>query len=57
MHRGFWWGDLNERNYMEDLDVDRKVLLNYIFKMLDEGAWTGLMCFRIRTDGGLQWLQ
>jgi len=38
---GFWWGDLKERNYLEDLDVDGRVLLNSVFKMCDEGAWTG----------------
>jgi hypothetical protein len=57
VHTEFWWGDLNDRNYLEDLDVDGRVLLNCIFKMCDEGAWTGLMCLGIRRVDGLQLLQ
>ena len=52
-----WQGDLNERNYLEKLDVDERVELNCIFKMWNKGAWIEFMCLRIRTDGGHQWLQ
>jgi hypothetical protein len=22
IHRGFWWGDLKERDHLKDLDID-----------------------------------
>jgi hypothetical protein len=27
IHAGFWWGNLKERDYLEDLDVDGKIIL------------------------------
>jgi hypothetical protein len=29
---GFWWGNLTERDHLEDLGVDRKMILKWIFK-------------------------
>ena len=29
---GFWWGDLRERDHLQDLDVDGRVVLKWIFK-------------------------
>jgi hypothetical protein len=40
MHTGFWWGGLKERDNLEDLDVDGRIILNLIFKW-DEQAWIG----------------
>jgi hypothetical protein len=28
----FWWGNLTERNHLEDLGIDERVILKYIFK-------------------------
>jgi hypothetical protein len=28
----FWWGDVMERDHVEDLDEDRKIILQWIFK-------------------------
>jgi hypothetical protein len=25
---GFWWGNLNERDYLEDPDVDGRIILS-----------------------------
>jgi hypothetical protein len=31
----FWWGGLKEGDYLEDLDIDGRVILKCIFKMWD----------------------
>jgi hypothetical protein len=31
VHRGFWWGDLRERDHREDLGIDVRILKG-IFK-------------------------
>jgi hypothetical protein len=50
-YRGFCGGDLKERDHLEDLSVDGRKILKYIFKNRD-GAWAGLIWLRIGTDGG-----
>jgi len=32
VHTGFWLGDLRETDLLEDLGVDERILLNWIFK-------------------------
>ena len=32
MHAGLWWGYLKERFHLEDLGVDGKIILEWIFK-------------------------
>jgi hypothetical protein len=48
----FWWGHLRERNVLEDPDVDGRIILRWIFRKLDLGAWTGLIWLRIGTGDG-----
>jgi hypothetical protein len=40
MHTRFWWGEVMERNNLEYLDVDGRVILKWIFKNLDGKTWT-----------------
>jgi hypothetical protein len=30
VHTGFWWGNLIERNYLEDLRIDERIILKWI---------------------------
>ena len=52
MHTRFWWGDLSERDHLEDVGVDGRLMLNWIVKKWDEESWTGLIWLRIGTGGG-----
>jgi hypothetical protein len=50
--RGFWWGNLRERDHLESLGV----VGDNIKMDLQEvglGAWNGLVWLRIRTGSGL----
>ena len=52
MHTGFCWGDRRKRVYLEDLGVDGKVLLKWVFETWGRKVWTGLMWLRAGTVGG-----
>jgi hypothetical protein len=39
VHTGFWWGKLRKRGHLEELGVDRRIILKCIFKKWD-GACT-----------------
>ena len=32
MLKGFWWGNLRERDHLEDIEVDRRIILKWVFK-------------------------
>ena len=50
--RGFWWGNLRERDYGGDPGVDGRIILRWIFRKWDVGVWTGSSWLRIGTVGG-----
>jgi hypothetical protein len=52
MHTGFWSGDLGERDHLEILDEDGRMILKWILRKWDEEAWTRLFWIRIGTGGG-----
>jgi hypothetical protein len=53
VHTGFWWGSVREGDRLEELVTDGRIILKWIFKKSDEGAWTGLIWLRIGTGSGL----
>ena len=42
MYAGFWWGNLRERNHLEDPDIDERIILRWFFRKWDGGEWTDL---------------
>jgi hypothetical protein len=44
-------GKSEKRGHLEDPGIDGRIILRYIFRKWDVGAWTGSMWFRIRTGG------
>ena len=38
MHTGFCWGNLWERNILEDHGVDERIILRWIFRKWDGGC-------------------
>jgi hypothetical protein len=52
---GFWWGRwcLKERNNLEDLVVDERIILKYTFKKWGRATRTALLWPRIGKRGGL----
>jgi hypothetical protein len=53
---GIWWGDLRERDHLEDLGTGGRIILKWVFKVWDYEIWTGLICLRIGTCGGCFWI-
>ena len=51
-YTGFWWGNLRERDQLEDTGVDGRIIFRWIFRKWDVGACTGLSWLRIVTGGG-----
>jgi hypothetical protein len=52
VYTGFWWGNLKERDHLENLGVEWRIILRWIFVIGDGEEWIGLSWFRIGADGG-----
>jgi len=54
-HRGeerFWWGNLREIDHLEELGVDGRIILRWIFRKWDVGIWTVSNWLGRGTGGG-----
>jgi hypothetical protein len=49
---GFWLGNLRERDHWGDPDIDRRIILRWIFRRWEGGGGTGWGWLRIGTGGG-----
>ena len=54
MLRVFCWGggEPEGKNHLENLVVDGRMILRWIFRKLDVGSWTGSVWLRTLTGGG-----
>jgi len=48
----FWWGNVRERDHLEDPGVDGRIIVRWICREWDVEVWTGLIWLRIGTGGG-----
>jgi hypothetical protein len=46
------WGNLKERDHLEEPGIDGRIILRWIFSKWDLGAWTGSIWLRIGRVGG-----
>jgi len=46
-----WWGNLMERNHLEEPGIDSRIILKWIFKKWIGVAWTVLLWLRTGTGG------
>jgi len=38
VYTGFWWGNLRERDNLEDSGIDERIILRWIFRKMDVGG-------------------
>jgi len=48
----FWWVILRERDHLEGPGIDGRLMLRWIFRRWNGGAWTGSCWLRIGTGEG-----
>jgi hypothetical protein len=52
---GCWWGNLREKGHWKDQDVDKRIILTWIFRKFERVVGTGWSWLRIGTGGGHLW--
>jgi hypothetical protein len=51
-YTGFRWGNMMERDHLEDPGVHERIILRWIFRKWDMGVETGSSWLRVGTGGG-----
>jgi hypothetical protein len=51
-YTGFWWGNLRERENLEDPGMEGRIILRRIFRKWNVEAYTGSILLRIGAGGG-----
>jgi len=52
VHTGFWWGDLRERDHLEEPGLDERIILKWISNTWNGKTCTGFLWLRKRAGGG-----
>jgi hypothetical protein len=47
VYTGVWWGNLREGDHLEEPGVDGRIILRWMLRKWDVGAWTGSIWLRI----------
>jgi hypothetical protein len=53
VYTGILWGNLSERGHLEEPGVDGRIILRWMHRKWDVGAWAGSTWLRIGTGGGI----
>jgi len=48
--KGFWWGNLTERDHLEDLGINGRIMDHQDIRW---GPWSGFIWLRTGAGGGL----
>jgi len=51
VYTGFGWGNLRERDHLDEPGIDGRIILRWIFRKWDVGALTGLIWLKTGTGG------
>ena len=51
VHTGLWFGNLKERDHVENLDIAGRITLDWGLRKQDGRVWTGLIWLSRRTAG------
>jgi len=55
VYSGVWWGNLSEKDHLEDSGVDGSAVIRWAFRKWDVGVWTGWIWFKMWTGGRHSW--
>jgi hypothetical protein len=55
LHKGFWWGNLRERDHLNDLGINGRIILKWTLMLRRMGEGHGLVFVWLKrgTAGGL----
>jgi hypothetical protein len=52
VYTGFFWGGLRERDHWGDPGLDGRIILRWVFRKCDVGAWNGSIWLMMGTGDG-----